>query len=60
MVWIFNNTAQSVFGAALFHAMLNVSLFLFPNDDSHCDPRITGLIVMVAVATVTVAEPRVL
>ena len=45
MVWIFNNTGKSVFGAALFHAMVNVSWFLFPNYGSHFDPRVAGLIV---------------
>jgi membrane protease YdiL (CAAX protease family) len=43
--WLYNNTAKSIFGAILFHAMTNLSWQLFPNDGSHYDPRITGLIV---------------
>lgn len=43
--WLYNNTGRSIFGAILFHAMSNVSWQLFPNDGSHYDPRITGLIV---------------
>jgi uncharacterized protein len=42
MAWIFNNTGKSVFGAALFHAMLNLSWFLVP--DEYFDPRFAGLI----------------
>lgn len=45
--WLYNNTGKSVFGAALFHAMNNVSWQLFPNSGSHYDPRINGLIVSV-------------
>lgn len=43
--WLYNNTARSIFGAILFHAMTNLSWQLFPNDGSHYDPRLTGLIV---------------
>jgi uncharacterized protein len=51
MVWLFNNTGKSVFGAALFHAMLNLSWFLF--SDEYFDPRIVSP-TMVAVAAVVV------
>ena len=54
MVWIFNNTGKSVFGAALFHAMLNISWFLFPNYGSHFDPRVAGLIVMFMAAIIAI------
>lgn len=54
MVWIFNNTGKSVFGAALFHAMLNISWFLFPNYGSHFDPRIAGLIVTFTAAIIAI------
>jgi Type II CAAX prenyl endopeptidase Rce1-like len=56
MVWIFNNTGKSVFGAAVFHAMLNLSWFLIP--DEYFDPRIEGLIItFVAVIVVVVWGP---
>lgn len=54
MVWLFNNTGKSVFGAALFHAMVNVSWFPFPNSGLQYDPRITGPIVAFAAVIVTV------
>lgn len=52
--WLFNNTGKSVFGAALFHAMSNVSWQMFPNQGSHYDPRVTGIIVT-AIAVMIVA-----
>ena len=59
MVWIFNNTGKSVFGAAVFHAMLNLSWFLIP--DEYFDPRIAGLIItFVAVIVAVVRGPRTL
>jgi uncharacterized protein len=54
IVWLYNNTGKSVFAAILYHAISNVSWLLFPNDGSHYDPRITGLILACAAAIVTV------
>lgn len=51
--WLYNNTGKSVFGAILFHAMTNVSWQLFPNDGSHYDPRITGLVATAIAVFVT-------
>lgn len=60
-VWLYNNTGKSVFAAALFHAMVNVTWQLFPNQGSHYDPRITGLIAaFVAVIVTVVWGPRTL
>jgi uncharacterized protein len=59
--WLYNNTGKSVFGAALFHAMTNVSWQMFPNHGSHYDPRITGIILAIVALCVTVAwGPRTL
>jgi hypothetical protein len=59
--WVYNNAGRSVFAAALFHAMVNVSWQLFPNQGSHYDPRITGLIAALMAAVVTVVwGPRTL
>jgi membrane protease YdiL (CAAX protease family) len=44
IVWLYNNAGQSVFIAILFHTMLNVSEFLFPNYGSHYDPLIASVI----------------
>jgi len=54
MVWIYNNTRSSVFGAILFHATSNLGWQLFPNQGSHYDPRVTGVILAFAAAVVTV------
>jgi hypothetical protein len=54
LVWLYNNTGKSVFVAALFHAMMNLSWQLFPINGSYYDPRVTGLIVTVVAAIVTV------
>ncbi len=44
IVWIYNNTGRSVFGAAVFHATFNITWQLFPTNGSFWDPRVTGLI----------------
>jgi uncharacterized protein len=54
IVWLYNTTGKSVFAATLFHTMLNISWQLFPNNGSHFDPRITGLILAVVAGIVTV------
>jgi membrane protease YdiL (CAAX protease family) len=51
IVWLYNNMGKSVFTAALFHAISNVSTLLFPE---YYDPRITGLITAFAAVIVTV------
>jgi membrane protease YdiL (CAAX protease family) len=55
IVWLYKNTGKSVFAAAVCHATYNVSWQLFPNQGSHYDPRITGLIMTVAAMIVTAA-----
>ncbi|KAF5075775.1 CPBP intramembrane metalloprotease [anaerobic digester metagenome] len=54
IVWLYNNTGGSVFAATLFHGMMNVAEFSFPNLGSHYDPIVTGGITA-AVAAVVVA-----
>lgn len=54
IVWIYNNTRKSVFGAILFHAMSNLGWQLFPIHGSHYDPRVTGPIVAFAAVVVIV------
>jgi membrane protease YdiL (CAAX protease family) len=54
IVWLYNNTGKSVFGAILYHDMLNVSWALFPNYGSHYDPFVTGVITLLAAAIVIV------
>jgi hypothetical protein len=60
-VWLYNNTGKSVFAAALYHAMLNMTWQLFPANGSFYDPRITGLIVAVtALFVIVVWGPKTL
>ena len=58
MVWLFNRAGRSVFGAALYHDMLNVSWQLFPNGGSHYDPRVSGLVIAAVAALVAVPALR--
>lgn len=61
MVWLYNNSGGSVFGAALFHTMSNISWFLFPNQGSHYEPRFIALIMLSIAAFVTLMpRPRTL
>jgi hypothetical protein len=52
-VWVYNNAGKSVFITALGHAISNISWQLFPNQGSHYDPRITGLLTASAAIMVT-------
>ena len=58
MVWLFNKAGRSVFAAALYHDMLNVSWQLFPNEGSHYDPRVSGLVIAAVAALVAVPALR--
>ncbi len=61
IVWLSNNTGRSVFTAILFHMMINVSSFLYPNLGSNYDPRITFFILAAIVGiVVAVWGPRTL
>jgi membrane protease YdiL (CAAX protease family) len=51
IVWLYKNTGKSVFAAALFHTMTNVSSIIF---SGYYDPRITGLIMSLTATAVTV------
>ena len=53
IVWLYNNTGGSVFAATLFHGMMNVAGFSFPNYGSHYDPVVTGAIGAAVAAVVT-------
>jgi uncharacterized protein len=61
IIWIYNNTGQSVFAVALFHATLNLSFVLFPVNGSYFDMRLGGLVMALTAAVVTfVWGPRTL
>ena len=46
MTWLYVNSGKSVFAAAVFHAMINLSWQLFPNNGSFYDPQIFGLVTL--------------
>ena len=50
IVWIYNNAGRSVVAAALYHAVGNVCTIGFAR---YYDPRVTGLIIAIAAAFVT-------
>jgi membrane protease YdiL (CAAX protease family) len=54
IVWLYNNTGRSVFVAALFHTMINLTWQLFPIHGSYYDPRVTGLITAVVAGVVVI------
>jgi membrane protease YdiL (CAAX protease family) len=57
MVWLYNRTGRSVFGAAVFHAMTNVCWQLFPIKGSFFDPRLNGLILfLLALAAIALTQ----
>ena len=44
MTWLYVRGRRSVFGAAVFHTLINLSWQLFPINGSFYDPRIFGLL----------------
>jgi membrane protease YdiL (CAAX protease family) len=52
IVWIYNNTGQSVFAVALFHATLNLSYVLFPVNGSYFDMGLGGSVMALTAAVV--------
>ena len=57
IVWLYNNTGKSVLAAILFHDMVNVSEFSFPNYGSHY-PRVAQRVVWVIKDTSMNISPR--
>ncbi len=61
IVWLYNNTGRSVFVAAVFHAMINLTWQLFPVNGSFYDPRVSGPIAaLTAVLVAILWGPRTL
>ena len=54
IVWLYNNTGKSVFVAALFHTMINLTWQLFPTNGSSFDPQVTGVITTAVVGIVVI------
>jgi len=61
IIWLYNNTGKSVFAAALFHMMINVTWQLFPINGSFYDPQITSIILaLVTVTIIIICNPQTL
>ena len=50
MGWIYAYGGRSLFLATVFHAMINTSFVLFPNNGSHYDPSVTAAVLMAMTA----------
>lgn len=55
IVWLYRSAGRSVLAAALFHGTVNLTFFSFPNNGSHYDPRVVGLLVALTAFLVTIA-----
>lgn len=53
IVWLYNNTRKAILAGILFHTMINVREFSFPNYGSHYDPFISAIIFSLVAAIVT-------
>jgi uncharacterized protein len=54
IVWLYNNTGRSVFVAALFHTMIDLTWQVFPINGSYYDPQVTGLIAAIVAGVVVI------
>ena len=52
MVWLYNRGGQSLLAMVLFHAMMNVSTFLFPTYGSHYNPLVGAGFLMATVVVI--------
>jgi membrane protease YdiL (CAAX protease family) len=52
IVWLYENTGNSLVTSVLFHTMFNVSWALFPNAGSYYDPFVTFVILIFAVGLI--------
>ena len=52
MVWLYNRSGQSLLTMVLFHAMMNVSTFLFPTYGSHYNPLVGAGILMLTIVVI--------
>lgn len=46
MVWLYGHAGDSVFAAAIFHTMINLSWQLFPVNGSFYDPKVFSLVTL--------------
>ncbi len=53
MVWLFNDSGKSVFGMVLFHAMINISPYLIPNNGTHYDPIFFAVLLFTTIVMIS-------
>ena len=58
MGWIYAYGGRSLFLATVFHAMINTSFVLFPNNGSHYDPSVVAAVVIVMAVLVAVISQK--
>jgi len=58
IVWLYVGAGGSVLAAIVFHAMTNVSDFMFPVNGSYYDPFVTGIFVLLLAAVALRVMPR--
>jgi hypothetical protein len=56
MVWIYARGGQSLALAILFHAMINTSYSLFPNQGSHYNPLVIAAILAMTVSVIAAID----
>lgn len=54
LVWLYNNTNHSVFGAICFHAMYNVSISVSPNYSFNSGITLTCISILIAAAIIAI------
>jgi membrane protease YdiL (CAAX protease family) len=59
MAWLYEHAGDSVFAAAIFHTMINVSWQLFPINGSFYDPQVFSLVTLALGVFLVIAWRRV-
>lgn len=57
ITWFYNHAGRSVFVAAIYHAMVNLTWQLYPVSGSFYDPRVTGLVTALAAVLLVILWP---
>jgi hypothetical protein len=58
IVWLYLEAGRSVFVVIVFHAMIDVSDYLFPNYGSHSDPFVASVVTWITVLILMFARRR--
>ena len=60
MGWIYAYGGRSLFLAIVFHAMIDTSFSLFPNEGSHYDPLVIAAVLAIVTGMIALVYPIVL